>query len=100
MRVRAFISEDRVKISSYPSWLTSSIATWVSGPVVIGTSSITSVAGVKVSARMLPELNGIITSKKPSESQSVSSIEYGKIPFKPSIFLRTRCPESKTPPML
>ena len=72
----------------------------MSGPVVIGTSSITNVAGVRVRARISPELNGVRTSKKPSETQSVNSIEYGKIPFKPSTFLRIRCPESKTPPML
>ena len=75
IRVRALISEDRVKISSYVSWLKSSNATWDRGPVFTGISSITSVAGVSVNATISPELKETRTSKKPSESQSVNSIE-------------------------
>ena len=100
IRVRELRSADRVSISSYPSWLKSSSAICVNGPEVTGTSSITRVAGVNVNAIISPELNGARISKNPSESQSVSLIECVSIPLIPSIFFRTRGPESKTPPIL
>ena len=91
---------ESIKISSKLSWLKSSNAICVNELALIGTLSITRVAGVRVKARRSPDRNGTRISEKPSASQSVKFIEKGKRPFKPSNFSITRGPESKTPPML
>ena len=60
------------------SWSKSANETCVRGALLIGTFSITKVAGVKVKATISPELKGTKTSENPSASQSVNCIEFVK----------------------